>query len=175
MQVHHAQPGSWPSYVIPLIVIAVVMVLRIRRMSRAQPLRLERLWLVPALYFVIVVALFVQAPPPGAGGWASAAVALIAGGFLGWQRGKMMRIQIDPDTHALSQRSSAAGVVFLVALLAVRYAVRDLGGTMHLNVALMTDTLAALALGMFGVQRLEMFIRARRMIAAMPPRQAGRQ
>jgi hypothetical protein len=75
-----------------------------------------------------------------------------------------MRIHVDPATHELSQQSSAAGVIFLVVLIAVRYAARDLGGTMHMNMALMTDTLAALALGMFGMQRLEMYLRARRML-----------
>lgn len=157
------QLHGWAQY-LPLLVVVLVIALRLRGAGRRRPLRLERLWVVPALYLVLVVTLLVETPPPGIGGWLSAAFALAAGAFLGWQRGKMMRIHLDPDTHTLSQQSSAAGMIFLIVLIGVRYAARDIGGAMHANVALMTDTLAALALGMFGMQRLEMYLRAKRML-----------
>lgn len=165
MQGHQAEPGGWV-HLLALLVIVLVMAIRLRGVGRLRPLRLERLWVVPALYLALVVVLFVQAPPPGLGAWVSAAFALLAGGFLGWQRGRLMRIHVDPETHALSQQSSAAGMIFLVVLIAVRYAARDLGGEMHMNLAIMTDTLAALALGMFSAQRAEMYLRARRMLEA---------
>ena len=164
MQVHQVQPGGWASYLIPFVVIAVVMALRIRRMKSVRPLRIEQLWIVPAIYLVVVALLFVENAPSPAG-WACAAVALVAGGLLGWQRGKLMRIHVDPETHALGQQASMAGMVFLIALIAVRYAARTAGGDLHMDVALMTDTLAALALGMFSMQRLEMYLRAKRMLA----------
>jgi hypothetical protein len=164
MQVHQAQPGGWAATLIPLVIIVVVMALRMRRMGRVRPLRIEQLWIVPALYLVVVVLLFAQ-NPPSLGGWLCAFVALVAGGLLGWQRGRMMRIHVDPETHALGQQASMAGMIFLIVLIAVRYAARDMGGAMHMNIALMTDTLAALALGMFSIQRLEMYLRAKRMLA----------
>lgn len=165
MHGYQAQPGGWVQvFLIAAIVLVVAM--RMRGVGRLRPLRLERLWVVPALYLVLVVMLFVQAPPPGLGAWFSAGFALVAGGFLGWQRGRLMRIHVDPETHALSQQSSAIGMVFIVVLIAARYAARDLGGEMHMNMAIMTDTLAALALGMFSAQRAEMYLRARRMLNA---------
>lgn len=164
MQVHQVQPSGWVSTLVPLVIVVLVMALRMRRMGRVRPLRIEQLWIVPALYLAVVVMLFVQNPPT-LGGWACAAFALVAGGFLGWQRGKLMRIHVDPETHSLGQQSSMAGMIFLIVLVGVRYAARDMGGAMHMNLALMTVTLAALALGMFSVQRLEMYLRAKRMLA----------
>jgi hypothetical protein len=165
MQVHQVQPSSWVSTLVPLVIVVLVMALRMRRMGRVRPLRIEQLWIVPALYLAVVVMLFVEKPPT-LGGWACAAFALVAGGFLGWQRGKLMRIHLDPETHALGQQSSMAGMIFLIALVGVRYAAHDISGAMHMNLALMTDTLAALALGMFSVQRLEIYLRGKRMLAA---------
>ncbi|MBY8826700.1 CcdC protein domain-containing protein [Hephaestia mangrovi] len=164
MQVHHGPPNSWLSYAIPFAIIAVVMILRIRRMSRMRPLRIEQLWIVPALYLAVVTMLFVQ-HPPSVQGWASAAIALVAGGVLGWQRGKLMRIHVDPETHALNQQASIAGMAFLVVLVFGRFVAETASGSMHMNVGMIVDTLAALALGMFSVQRLEMYLRAKRMLA----------
>ncbi|HEU4959171.1 MAG TPA: CcdC protein domain-containing protein [Sphingomonas sp.] len=165
MQDYQAQPGGWLQALI-IAAIVLVVAMRMRGTGRLRPLRLERLWVIPALYLALVILLFVQAPPPGLGAWISAVFALGAGAFLGWQLGRLMRIHVDPETHALSQQSSAAGMIFIVVLIAVRYAARDLGGEMHMNMAIMTDTLAALALGMFSAQRVEMYLRARRMLDA---------
>jgi hypothetical protein len=164
MQVHQAQPGGWVSYAIPIVIVAVVMALRMRRMSRVRPLKLERLWIVPAIYLVVVAMLFVQHPPT-AGGWVSAAVALIAGGALGWQRGRLMRIHVDPETHALGQQASMAGIAFLVVLIVARYAAKAAGGDLHADAGMIVNTLAALALGIFSLQRLEMYLRGRRLLA----------
>lgn len=163
MQVHQAPPPNWISYVVPILIVGVVMFFRVRRMSRMRPLKLEQLWIVPVMYLAIVAWLFVLNRPTMIG-WACAAIGLIAGCALGWYRGTTMRIHVDPETHALNQQASPAGILFLLALIAVRYAARAAGGEFHMNVALITDVLAALALGMFSVQRLEMYLRARRLL-----------
>jgi hypothetical protein len=157
---HHA---SIAANLIAIAFVLVLFALRVRRMSRIRPLKLERLWVVPAIYAVVVASLLSQSPPQGLG-WAVVAAGLVLGGALGWQRGKLMQIRVDPKTHALNQQASIAGVVFIVVLIAVRSAARQMGGEMHMNVALVTDTLAALALGMFSIQRLEMYLRARRLL-----------
>ena len=41
---------------------------------------------------------------------------------------------------------------------------RTLGGEMHLDVYLLIDTLAAMALGMFTLMRTEMYLGAKRML-----------
>lgn len=168
MQAQHAQSNSLVTYAITAVVIAVVLAFRWRRMSRVTPLKLERLWVFPALYAVIAVATLVSLPPVG-WGWAFCVLALIVGAVLGWQRGKFMRITVDPVTHQLNQTGSPAAMLFLVALVIVRSAARGLGGAtvLHLSAAAMTDMLVALALGLFTATRIEMYVRAKRMLAGV--------
>src|SRR6476619_3980814 len=97
VQAHPAQQ-SWVGYAITIGIILVVMALRMRRMGQMRPLKLETLWVVPVLYLVVAALMFWQLPPAG---WvAIASVAgLLIGAAVGWQRGKMMHIHVDPDTH----------------------------------------------------------------------------
>lgn len=156
------------SYLIPLVVIAIVLVFRFRAMGKARPLRLERLWIVPALYLALTVLMFAQMTPHGLG-WLWAGLALAAGAALGWQRGRAMRITVDPETHALNQTSSPLAMLLILGLIAVRTVLRtaaDLeGAAWHLDAVLITDCLVAFALGLLSVQRLEMFLRGSRLLA----------
>lgn len=165
MQIHTAQPSGLLQYLIPLAVAAVVLTLRARRMSQVRPLKLEQLWIVPAIYLVVVVTLFVMTPP-NAIGWPICVAALIAGGAIGWQRGKTMRIEVNPETGTLNQKASMAGILFLVGLFAVKFLAQTGTHAFHVNVAVLTDALAALALGMFTMTRVEMYLRAKRLLEA---------
>src|SRR3546814_12869683 len=49
-----------------------------RRMNRMRPLKLEQLWIVPALHLGVVVMLLAQHPPQGSG-WAVVAIGLVVG------------------------------------------------------------------------------------------------
>ncbi|KQR80939.1 CcdC protein domain-containing protein [Sphingomonas sp. Leaf343] len=161
---HADGQSSLLTYVVTTIVILVIFAVRWRRMSRLRPLKIERLWILPALFAVVVGVTFANAPPVG-WGWAFCVAALLLGGALGWTRGKLMRITVDPDTHALSQSSSPAAMLFILAIVAVRQGARAGGaGWLHLDTLAMTDMLMSLALGLFAAQRLEMFLRARRML-----------
>lgn len=162
----HPQPSPSPySWIIPLVVVAVVMALRWRRMGQARPLRLEYLWIVPAIYLVIAGLLFATMTPHGLG-WLWSLLALIAGAAIGWQRGKTMRIEVDPETHALNQRSSPAAMAFILAIIALRYALREAASFGGADVvALGTDCLVAFALGLLSMTRLEMYLRGSRLLA----------
>ena len=107
--------------------------------------------------------MFWQLPPFG---WVGLAclVAFAIGAAVGWQRGKMMEIHIDSETHALNQKASPAAMLFLVALIAVRALGRGLLGSEGVSPAMLTDPLIAFALGMFSLTRLEMYLRAKRML-----------
>ncbi|MFZ5747245.1 MAG: CcdC protein domain-containing protein [Pseudomonadota bacterium] len=156
-----------PNTLIPIVVVATVVVLRMRRMGRMRRLRIEWLWIVPALYSAAAVAMFVAAPPSPVG-WALSIAGLALGAVLGWQRGRMMHIHVDPETHEINQRASPAAMLFLLALVAVRFVARSVGGAeieaMHLNPLILTDVLIAMAWGLLSVSRLEMYLRARRML-----------
>ena len=165
---HTQQPGGWISYAIPLVVIAIVMAIRWRRMNRVRPLKLERLWMLPALY-AVVIGITVSRFPPQGWGWLFCLIALALGAALGWQRGKMMRITLDPVTHTLGQSSSPAALLFIVLLIVVRNGAKgaiSYAGPAGLDPMAITDILMALALGLFTAQRLEMYLRGRRMLAA---------
>jgi len=55
-------------------------------------------------------------------------------------------------------------MLFLVALIAVRALGRGLLGSEGVSPAMLTDPLIAFALGMFSLSRLEMYLRAKRML-----------
>jgi len=133
-------------------------------MGQMRPLNLNSLWIVPALYLVVAALMFFQLPPTGWVAIASAA-ALAVGAAVGWQRGKMMHIHVDPETHALNQKASPAAMIFLIALIVVRTTARSvLGQESDISPAMLTDPLIAFALGMFSLTRLEMYLRAKRLL-----------
>ena len=155
---------SWITYAITIGIIVVVMALRMRGMSKARPLKLGSLWIVPAIYLAVAALMFVQLPPTGAVAVACA-VGLVLGAAVGWQRGKMMHIHVDPETHALNQKASPAAMIFLIALIVVRSAARSiLGQDSHISPAMLTDPLIAFAVGMFTLTRVEMYLRAKRLL-----------
>ena len=156
----NSQPNPL-SYLIPIVVIALVMFFRFRSMGKARPLRLERLWIVPAIYLALAILLFWEMTPHGLG-WLWAALAFTAGSAIGWYRGKAMKISVDPETHALNQASSPLAMLVILALVAVRFTIRASAG--NEDIALITDCLVAFALGLLSMQRLEMFLRGSRLL-----------
>lgn len=159
---------SITSLVLPVIVAGGVLALRWRRMTQARRLRLERMWIVPALYLALAGFLFWAHPPQG-WGWPLCVLSLVVGAAVGWQRGRLMHIAVDPATHAISYRGSPAAMLLVIALIVVRAGMRrviDGGGAdgLFVDAATLTDMLVALALGLLAAQRIEMFIRARRLI-----------
>lgn len=165
MQVQaHPVHQTWISYAVTIAIIVVVLALRMRRMGQMRPLKLGNLWIVPAIYLVVAALMFVQLPPTG---WVAIAsiAGLAIGAAVGWQRGKMMHIHVDPETHALNQKASPAAMFFLIALILVRAGARSvIGETGSVSPAMLTDPLIAFALGMFTLQRVEMYLRAKRLL-----------
>ena len=168
-----------PNVVGPLIgvlVLVAVMGLRLARANTARPLKLESLWIMPAILVAITGLLVWQMPPQGLE-WLWLVVPFAIGGAIGWQRGRMMAITVDPETHNLSQTQSRAAVCFLVAIVAVRFGVREVlteeASALHLSLAFVTDVFVVFAVGLLGVTRLEMFIRARRLLTEARAAKAG--
>jgi hypothetical protein len=156
-------------YAVVGVLVVAMMYLRMRRMARVRPLRLEWLWVIPAVLILGLAGMIYGAPPQGLG-WLWIGLAAAAGGALGWLRGSTMAITVDPETHALNMKASPAAIVFLVALFGLRTVLRNLlaenAGALHLGAALITDIPLAFAAGLLTVQRIEMALRARRLLAA---------
>ena len=136
-------------------------------MSQERPLKLSAMWVVPALYVLVAGMVFVATPPHTPLVWAACALALVLGAALGWQRGRMMHISVDPATGMLRQKASIAAMAFLIGLIVLRTLTREaaqLGG-LPLDIKALTDGLIAFALGLLTVQRVEMYLRAKRLLA----------
>jgi hypothetical protein len=164
MQAHPSPYG----YLIPIAIVAVIMFFRFRSMGTERRLRLERLWIVPAIYFGVAALMFAQMTPHGLG-WLWAGLSLAVGATIGWQRGRAMKISVDPETHALNQISSPLAMILIVILILVRTSLRAAteleGAAWHLDAILITDCLVAFALGLLSATRLEMYLRGSRLLA----------
>ncbi|HEY2658852.1 MAG TPA: hypothetical protein VGI79_03965 [Caulobacteraceae bacterium] len=152
-----------------LIGLAIMVPILLLRNARPRKLRVELLWIRPAIWVVIAVLSFTQAPPPmSAAGLAIMTASLAAGAVLGWQRGRLMRIEVDPETHQMTLRASPAAMLFIVVLMVLRVsihnvAIQNLGRT-HLPITVLVDALILFSLGLMLTQSAEMWIRGRRLL-----------
>ena len=162
-----ASPGQSYGLIIGLAIALVVLVFRNRR---PRALRVELLWVRPVIFLALLALSAAARPPPLTPlSIVLLVVAAAMGVGVGWQRGRFMRIEVDPETHALTSRASAVGIVFILVVLALRVAV---GGAVrnkaiHLPVSpiAIADALLVLVVGMMSTQGLEMWLRARRLLA----------
>ena len=166
-------PGAVPqgaemwSYLIPVIVIGLV----ILRNARTRTVKVERLWITPAVIMAMCIAAFASNPPPGPIGLTLDVAAVALGAALGWWRGRASRFTVDPETHVVTSKVSPAGMLIILGIFALRYLLRGAvagGGAsaLHLSAAEATDSFLLLAVGVVSAQRLEWWLRARKMIEA---------
>jgi hypothetical protein len=154
-----------------LIPIAIVVAVLFLRNSRPRKLRIELLWIRPILFALIIAStLAASSLPLDAPSLAVFALAAVIGAALGWQRGRFMTIEVDPETHAITSRASPIGMIFIVAILLLRMALRGMAlenrSALGLPAAAITDGLILLLGTMIVAQSLEMWLRARRLLEA---------
>jgi len=162
--------GNWLTTLIPFAVLAVVLALRFRSMSRERPLKLETLWIIPVVYSLIAGSMLFALPPPPIG-WGLVALGLAAGLTLGWYRGKMIRIERDSETGELRQRASPLAMMLLLALIAIKLGARSIFGESAAahpgsGAMMLTDAFIGFALGLLSATRLELYLRGRRLLEA---------
>lgn len=160
--------GNWLTAILPFVIIGVVVALRLRSMSRERPLNVGTLWIIPAVYLALIASMLF-ALPPTAGGWSLIAAGIVAGAVLGWHRGKLIRIERDAETGKLMQQASPLAMLLLIALVVLKLGARMIFGETaagHPGSAamLMTDAFIGFALGLLSATRLELYLRARRLL-----------
>jgi hypothetical protein len=153
---------------IPILIPLVVLGLLVRRSLRGRRIKVDTLWVVPALLALAAGAMLAQTPPHDPAGIASLALAVLLGGALGWQRGRLTRISLNPETGVLTSQASPAAVIMILVLFAARYALRFwIGQSAQKEVVILaTDALVLFSAALILVTRLEMWLRCRRLIAA---------
>lgn len=166
--------------VVPLLVLMPVLYFRMRRMSRARPLKLNLLWIRPVI-FLVLGGIALAAPQLGAhgagatlaltpGSGAVLAVAAFLGAVAGWYWGRTMAIDVHPEDGTLMVKGGQAAMLVLVALIVMRMGLRY-GAALeaeawHLDLVLITDASIVFSVFLFSVRSVEMFVRARRVMAA---------
>jgi uncharacterized membrane protein len=81
---HHNQ--KLISYGVSGAVIALVLFFRMRRLTQERRLKLELMWIMPAIMVAATIALFLQFPPHGMD-WLWLGAVFAVGSFIGWWRG----------------------------------------------------------------------------------------
>ena len=162
---HHTPPNAqYLTYLVPLLAIGLM----ILRNSRERRLRIETLWISPVLILALVGLALAQAGMPTPGLMAIDAAALAIGATLGWWRGRFTLIAVDPATHQLTSRASAVGMLIILGVFALRYGLRmfatESASNLHVSVNAVADAVLVLTVGLVCAQRLEIALRARRML-----------
>lgn len=161
---------------IPLVVLGIVF-LRARRPRRV---RLELLWISPVVIVALIAAGVAFQPhraPFTLLDLGVFALALAAGAGVGWLRAQAVKLSVEPQTHEVTSTTSPLGLVIIVAVFLVRFGLRSAAGTeadvSGLDPAVIADAFLLLAAGLVVGQRVEIFLRARRLIAAAQPARFG--
>ena len=160
--------------VLPYLIPVLVVLLILRRNLRSRTLKMERLWVYPAILVLAAGAAMRGEPFPGVLALFGFVVALGVGGVIGWWRGRLTNIMIDPTTHDFTSQASLAGTLLIGAVFALRYGVKMAlanGGAsappmgLHLDVTGITNGLTIFLAAMVSVQRIEMFLRCQKLLA----------
>jgi len=165
-----------PEKLIPLAIIPIMLVLVLLKNRRKRVLKPQLLWIMPTIVVPLIgLGIWGSAQNPnmahapfGPDAWAVLAVGGVLGGIVGWYRGKTVTIEREPNGVLMAQ-ASPLGLILLVVLFAGRSLLRDLieshAAEWHLNALAVTDAFLVFAMGLIVMQRVEMYIRARRVQA----------
>lgn len=165
-----------PQQYAPLIALAIMVPLILLRNRAPRTLRPKWMWVTPAIIVPLMgLALWGSSLQPGidhtpfdAIAWMILVVGFLLGCAAGWWRGKMTTIQRHPD-GTLKAQASPLGILLIIGLFLGRSALRSVlephAAAWHLNALAITDAFLVFVVGMIVVQRIEMYIRARRVQA----------
>jgi hypothetical protein len=165
----NAPPGLLPT-LIPLIIIFAVFLLRMRRMSRVQPMRLGRLWIRPVIVVIAAALILYSTPPQSLVQVLILIATLSAGAAAGWHQAKLVHISVNADDGTLQMKYSAIAQAVFIGLILARIGLRSwltgAASPIHAYATLITDAFILFFVGFAAAQAIEMFIRARALLRA---------
>tara|TARA_R110002167_G_scaffold67405_4_gene190530 strand:+ start:1809 stop:2345 length:537 start_codon:yes stop_codon:yes gene_type:complete len=165
-----------PQQYAPLIGVAVALTIVLLRNRAPRTLRLDMMWIMPAIFIPLIgfglwgmrQSPIADVSPYAPADWAILVAAAVLGIAAGWWRGRMVTIHKDSD-GVLKAQASPLGLIILVALLVGRQALRPwLEGhaeAFGLNITAIEQAFLVFVVGLIVVQRLEMYLRARSVMA----------
>ena len=160
----------------PLIGVAIAAVIILLRNRAPRPLNVKWMWVAPLIVMVGVgFGLWGMGQIPGAAhtpfgvaSWAILVFGTVLGAAAGWWRGSTVTIEKDPD-GTLKAQASPLGLILIMGLILTRSMLRPVleqhAAGWHMNALAIQDAFLLFAAAMVIVQRIEMFIRARRIQA----------
>ena len=160
----------------PLIGVAIALPLILLRNRKPRALRPEWMWVMPVLIVPLMgLAIWGTSMAPGAShepfnalSWVVIALGVILGGVAGWWRGRMTTIEKHPD-GVLKAQASPLGLILIIVLVFGRRALsawlEPHAAGLGLNALAVADAFLVFVAAMIVVQRIEMFIRAKRVLA----------
>ena len=156
---------------IPLFVLIGVAALVLWRNRKPQDLKISNLLIRPVMILVgATLFLTFVARPTTVLEALGVVVALALGAALGWQRGKLTRLDIHPETQSLMAHTSPLGTVMLLGLVVLRYGLgwvsRQYPNLLPVSPIQLTAWLLCLWVGFLCLQSLEIWLRARRTLAS---------
>jgi len=163
--------GGGVQVLITMMVVAVLVLFRLRNLATPRKQALGPGWLLfaPMMALAVTILNFAQQPPRGLE-WLWLMAALALGAVLGWWRGKTMQIHVHPVTRAVTSQASPAALLFLVVLVGLRFGLRSIvygeAQAWHLGLHLIIGIFLVLGLGLLSAQRAEMCLRAERLLTA---------
>ena len=167
----HQNGQNWLTTLLPFVIVAVVLAIRLRSMSKERPLKLSTLWLIPVIYLLIAGSMMFELPPPPLG-WGLVVVGLGVGLVVGWYRGKTIHIERNPETGELTQRASPLAMLLLAAIVILKLGARAIFGETAAtqpgsSALLLTDAFLGFALGLLSATRLELYLRGQRLLSGV--------
>src|SRR6478609_5583933 len=161
---------------LPILILLPILYLRMRRMSQSRPLKLERMWIGPAIFLAITALVLIAPGPHGERhhwtvmAWAWLTPAAVLGAAAGWYWGRTMAIEVHPEDGTLMVKGGQAAILVLLILVLFRTGLRTglevEGQALHLDMLLVSDVSIVFTALLFTVRSVEMYIRARRVMAA---------
>jgi membrane protein CcdC involved in cytochrome C biogenesis len=149
-------------------VMVMAVVVAVRRNLRSRNLKVDRMWLVPIVGVVVGVAVIASAPPTSLTAAGAMAAGLILGGLVGWQRARLTHIAFDPESKTFTSQTSPIGILMLLAVLVARTGLRLWLASHPAKAGVLigaTDALILFAVAMVVAQRIEMWLRCRKLRA----------
>jgi hypothetical protein len=165
---------STTTFLVTAVIVVGVLAVRMSRARKAQPMNMRFWWAWPSVLVLLLgggSVLMLSAAHADVDALHACIMTgvLALGCGVGWWRGRFMTIELDPATRKPLVRASGAALAVLGGLFVVRTAAKMIffadADPRAPSTALLNVDFALFGLGVLAVARVEMWLRARRLLA----------